>query len=111
VFGVTTPLDAIDREGITRISVDDVARAKSAGEHWKLVGTIENRDGQLTTSVRPQRLPAAHPLAGVSGATNALVYTTRYLNDVTMIGPGAGRMETGFAVLQDLFSMYRDDRD
>ncbi|MBE0696619.1 MAG: homoserine dehydrogenase, partial [Anaerolineaceae bacterium] len=43
----------------------------------------------------------------VGGVTNAIVYSTRLLGDVMMQGPGAGRLQTGYAIIQDLFSIYR----
>jgi homoserine dehydrogenase len=46
-----------------------------------------------------------HPLAGVGGATNAMTITTDTLGDVTVVGPGAGRRETGFALLIDLIEI------
>ena len=63
-------------------------------------------DGKLSASVRPQRLPLAHPLARVSGATNAITYTTQLLDEVTLVGPGAGRLPTGYAIIEDLLSIY-----
>ena len=47
-----------------------------------------------------------HPLAGVGGATNAVHFTTDYVGEVTLIGPGAGRLPTGYAVLEDLIAIY-----
>src|SRR5262249_61698781 len=52
-------------------------------------------------------IPATHPLASVSGATNALTFTTELLGDVTIIGPGAGRLETGYALICDLLAIHR----
>ncbi len=62
-------------------------------------------DGSVKASVRPEKLPLNDPLAGVSGATNALTYNTDELGPVTIIGPGAGRRETGFALLIDLLEI------
>ncbi len=56
---------------------------------------------------RPEFLPENHPLARVSGVTNAIVYSTNLLGDVTIQGPGAGRLQTGYAVIQDLLCIYR----
>lgn len=107
VLGVPTPFRSVERKGITQITQADIAEAKAAGEHWKLVGTAEKVDGQVIARVCPERLPATHPLANISGATNALVYTTDYLGEVTLIGPGAGRLATGYAIIQDLLNIYR----
>jgi homoserine dehydrogenase len=49
----------------------------------------------------------SHPLAGVSGATNAITYVTDLLGEVTLVGAGAGRRETGFALLSDLLEINR----
>jgi homoserine dehydrogenase len=36
------------------------------------------------------------------GATNALTIRTDALGEMTIVGPGAGRTQTGFAMLNDL---------
>jgi homoserine dehydrogenase len=96
----------VDRTGITRLKVSDINDAKAAGERWKLIGALERgENGKLKASVKPMRLPVTHPLAGVSGATNAIHFTTDLLGDVTLIGPGAGRLATGYAVIQDLLAL------
>ncbi len=63
--------------------------------------------GRVHTSVRATRLPLSHPLASVSGATNALTYTTDLLGEGTLVDPGAGRVETGCALLSDLLAIHR----
>jgi homoserine dehydrogenase len=107
VLGVPVPFDAIERQGISHLTVDDIASARAEGKHWKLVGTLEpDGAGGVHASVCPECLPDDHPLARVSGATNALVYSTDLVGDITLIGPGAGRVQTGYAIIQDLFCMY-----
>jgi homoserine dehydrogenase len=97
----------IEPEGITRLTPEDMRNAEQAGERWKLIAGLERKDYGLTASVAPRRLPLSHPLAAVSGATNAITYTTDLLGDVTLIGPGAGRLETGYAILSDLLAIDR----
>jgi homoserine dehydrogenase len=103
----TISMADVNRTGITQLTVEDISSAKAAGERWKLIGSLEFKDGTLAASVKPQRLPVTHPLASVSGATNAIHYTTDYLGEVTLIGPGAGRLPTGYAVLEDILAIYR----
>jgi homoserine dehydrogenase len=103
LFGKQWTLDDLDVTGISGISSDDVAAAKQAGERWKLIATVTPEGGV----VRPVRLSLANPLAGVSGATNAVTYATDLMGDVTLIGAGAGRKETGFAALADLLDIHR----
>jgi homoserine dehydrogenase len=57
--------------------------------------------------VKPTRLPISHPLASIGGATNAITFTTDLLGDVTLVGPGAGRIETGYAIVGDLLAIHR----
>ena len=42
------------------------------------------------------------------GATNALAIKTDVLSEVTIVGPGAGRKETGFSMLNDLLTIVRN---
>jgi homoserine dehydrogenase len=96
----------VERTGISRLTLEDIQQAKQAGERWKLIASLEEKDGKLRARVSPIRLPLSHPLAGVSGATNAITYETQALGRVTLIGPGAGRQQTGFAMLTDLLSIH-----
>jgi homoserine dehydrogenase len=97
----------VDRTGISRLTPADIAAAAASGERWKLIGKVERVEDKLVASVRPTRLPIAHPLASVGGATNAITFTTELLGDVTIVGPGAGRLETGYALVGDLLAMNR----
>lgn len=97
----------VDRQGISHLTVEDIAAAAAAGEKWKLIGKVEKTPEGVRASVKPMRLPLAHPLAAVDGATNAITYTTDLLGDVTLIGPGAGRVETGYSLLVDLLHIHR----
>lgn len=94
-------------EGITKITQDDIKKAKEQNARWKLIGTVEKKDGKVIGSVAPEMLDLSHPLAGVMGATNALTFTTDLLGDVTIIGPGAGKIETGFSILTDILAIHR----
>ena len=101
----------VKQKGITQLTSQDIVEAKAAGERWKLIGSVERKsDGGFEASVQPKRLPLAHPLASVSGAINAITYTTDLLGDVTLVGPGAGRVETGYALLGDLLAIHRNSR-
>jgi len=90
--------------GISGITRSEIESAQTKNQRWKLIGTIENVDGQIQGSVKPVKLDSTHPLYGVGGATNAITYSTDFLGDVTLIGPGAGRIETGYAIIGDILS-------
>jgi len=96
----------VDRQGIREVTAEDVAAASAAGERWKLIGSVERApDGGVVASVRPQRIALSHPLAAIGGATNACTFTTDLLDEVTIVGPGAGRLATGYALVEDLIAL------
>lgn len=106
LFGTIGGLEGIDITGITGITRDNVLMASEANERWKLIAEA-TPDG---ARVQPMRLSQTDPLANVSGATNAITFTTDLMGDVTVIGAGAGRKETGAAILSDLLALYRERR-
>jgi homoserine dehydrogenase len=94
-------------EGITKITPDQIAEAAKQGKRYKLIGRAALEGDTLTASVKPVALPLNDPLAGVGGATNAITFETDLLGAVTVVGPGAGRLETGFSILADLIEIGR----
>ena len=104
-----TPLswEQVSCEGISHLTLDDVQQARAEGKRWKLIAQLRRVGDEIEASVGPQAIPAHAPLAGVGGATNAITYVTDLLGEVTLVGPGAGRRETGFALLADLLDIHR----
>jgi homoserine dehydrogenase len=107
LMGKSITMQEVNRQGITHLTLADIEQARREGKRWKLIGSLEVSEGTIKASVRPLALPLSNPLAQVMGATNAINYTTRYLGDVTLVGAGAGRLETGYALLADILSIYR----
>lgn len=93
--------------GISNISAEDIATASRNGQCWKLIGAAKRQaDGSVQASVAARLLPLSHPLAGISGATNAVSFTTELVGAVTVSGPGAGKIETAFALLSDIVAIH-----
>ncbi|MBS3179938.1 MULTISPECIES: homoserine dehydrogenase [unclassified Pseudoclavibacter] len=106
VLGVDVSLASIDTQGISGISDADIREASEQGLRWKLIGSATRTDdGGVTAAVRPVALGEEHPLAGIAGATNAVTFTTDLLGQVTVSGPGAGRVETAYALLSDIIAI------
>jgi homoserine dehydrogenase len=101
------PSDVI-REGITKITYQDVVKAKKQNQRYKLIGEITAKDGKVSAQVTPQKLPLTDPLANVMDTTNAITFETDFVGPITVIGKGAGRIETGFAILSDLLDINRN---
>lgn len=103
LFGSSLKMADLDVGGITRISAADIADAKAAGQRYKLIARATPTGGE----VKAMPLPLSDPLASVSGSTNAITLETDLLGDVTLIGAGAGKLETGCAILSDLLAIAR----
>jgi homoserine dehydrogenase len=94
-------------KGISSITKADVVAAKAKGFRYKLIAQAKSEGGVVTANVSPQKLPLADPLAGVMGAQNALSLETDLMGKVTIQGAGAGKTETGFAILSDILAVHR----
>ena len=107
VFGASLAPDDTPCTGITEITPAQIEAAAADGKRHKLIGRVWRDGDTVRASVAPQLMELSHPLAGVGGATNAMTISTDTLGDVTVVGPGAGRRETGFSLLNDLIAINR----
>ncbi len=99
--------EQVTRRGITGITSGQIEEAKIKGKKWKLISRITLSDDGVIASVGPEMIPLTDPLAGVSGPTNAITYECDLMGPVTLMGAGAGRIETGFSLLIDLIHIVR----
>ena len=102
VFGSHSKPADFPCKGITEITAKAIADAKARGKRFKLIGKVWREGDRVKASVGPEEIDLNHPLAGVMGATNAVTITTDALGNVTIVGPGAGRKETGYSTLIDI---------
>ena len=101
-------LSEVHCEGIRGMSKDDIESARKEGKRWKLIASAERiDDGTIIASVKPEKLSLNHPLASVMGVTNSITFSTEYLGDVTITGPGAGAFPTGYAIFTDILDIIR----
>jgi homoserine dehydrogenase len=108
VFGQALKPDQIVRQGITHITKDQMLQALKEGKRIKLLGSLFfNADNRLEAHVEPVALPEQEALAQVDGIMNAITFQSDTLSQVTIVGPGAGRLETGQGLLADLIAVAR----
>jgi homoserine dehydrogenase len=106
VFDEQLIQEDIKVSGISEITLSDVKEASSNNERWKLIGSVwKDNKGKVHGSVSPKLIPINDSLYGISDATNALKITSNILGDTTIIGEGAGKIETGFALYNDIISI------
>ncbi|HEY0258217.1 MAG TPA: homoserine dehydrogenase [Lacisediminihabitans sp.] len=111
-FHTTVPLEAVHREGITGVTLDQIEAARKAGYVVKLLAICErltDADGVegLSARVYPALVSRDHPLAAVHVAKNAVFIEAEAAGDLMFYGAGAGGIETASAVLGDLVSAAR----
>ncbi len=100
------PPDVI-RKGISQVTPSEIKNANSEGRTIKLIAEIKREGENVYAAVSPQTIDIGSPLGKINGATNAISFKTDLLGEVTVIGPGAGKKETGFALLSDLIKINK----
>lgn len=101
-FHTCVPYGSIFREGITKVTANDIKNAHDLGYEIKLLA-IGKRDGDgLEARVHPVFVPKDHPLASVSGAFNAVYLNGDFVGDLMFYGAGAGAHPTGSAIVSDV---------
>jgi homoserine dehydrogenase len=101
-------------EGIRQVTAADIAAATGMGCVIKLLAICERTpataEGPEAVSARvyPAMIPAAHPLAAVDGAFNAVFVEAEAAGQLMFYGQGAGGAPTASAVLGDLVAVARN---
>ncbi|MFI0982518.1 homoserine dehydrogenase [Streptomyces sp. NPDC021093] len=103
-----SPTD-VYREGITGVTAQDVADARSRGCVVKLLTVLERPAGQgeVLARVHPTMVPLTHPLAQVKGADNAVVVEAAGAGELLFRGAGAGGVPTASSVVGDVVTAAR----
>lgn len=113
-FGAQIDFDAVDCEGISAVRAADIAQAEALGYVIRLIGMadVEAREGTrpaLLQQVKPCLVPKEHPLAHVTGATNAVVVEGNFSGRLLFQGAGAGDGPTASAVVADIIDIARGE--
>ena len=103
----------VPAEGITGVTLSDVAWAESCGKKLKLLGrAIRQADGRVCAYVSPHLVDVENPLAGVEDVFNAIAVKGNAIGDVMFYGRGAGKLPTASAVVADVIdaAKHRDEK-
>lgn len=110
-FGHTIKPEQVVRKGITAVTKEQIQQATNHNARIKLVASLnavtDLGDTPLEARVEPVELPLSDSLARVDGVMNAITLQTDTLAEVTIVGPGAGRLQTGQGLLSDLLAIAR----
>lgn len=108
VLDMPATLDDVSVEGITGVTAADLERAKAEDRVIKLVASaVRQEDGTYSLTVAPTPLPAAHPLARLSGQQMGIVYHTDIYGTISAAILEEEPIPSAATMLRDLLSIYR----
>lgn len=102
-FGDKIEPDEVSCQGISGITLDDVAAASELGYVIKLIGRAKRTEsGKIFAFVAPHLVPKTSPLACVEDVFNGILVTGNMVGEVMFYGQGAGKHATASAVVADM---------
>jgi len=101
-FNTDVRLQDIYVEGIGGIHPSDIAYGAQLGYVLKLLAIGRLSGDRISLRVHPTFVPAANPLATVSGGNNGVLVRGHAVGDTFYVGPGAGQMPTASSIVADL---------
>jgi len=106
LMGGDLKIKGVSVKGIDTVTETDIIKALKDRKHWKLIATAKKTERGIIASVAPEILSDQDPLSKITGSINAINFTTDILGNIMVSGPGAGKRETGYALLSDLLYIY-----
>lgn len=107
IWGKGVTLDDVDRTGIDLLTPDAIRLAEEQECTIRLIAEADKKTGRLRVS--PRIIAKSHPLV-VDNTLNAITISTDMAKEITLIGRGAGSVETASAIIGDLL-FIRDCHD
>ena len=109
-FGVHIPIEKIYREGITRITGQDMQIAHELGMTIKLLAIAKKNGNEVEARVHPTMIPLSHPIASVKGVFNSIYLNGSAVGELMFYGKGAGAFPTASSVVSDIIYAINMDR-
>ncbi len=102
IMGMKVTLPDIKCTGIREVTTEDIKKAAKKNCAIKLIASC-NKD----LEVGPKEVSFEDPLC-VNGTLNAIAFTSEHSGTQTIIGKGAGGMETASSILRDLLHIRQE---
>lgn len=109
-FETHVSVDEIYREGITKVTPEDMAYADELGYTIKLLAIAKRSAGAVEARVHPTLIPKSHPLAAVKDVFNAVFIEGDSVGELMFYGRGAGKLPTASAVVADVVEAVQNLR-
>ncbi len=102
IMGMKVTMPDIKCTGIRKVTTEDIKKAAKKKCAIKLIASC-NKD----LEVAPKEVSIEDPLF-VNGTLNAIAFTSEHSGTQTIIGKGAGGMETASSILRDLLHIRQE---
>ncbi|MDC3415070.1 homoserine dehydrogenase [Aquibacillus sp. 3ASR75-11] len=109
LMGTPVSAEDIPCEGISNITQEMIQQALKENKKWRLLARVTKENGNVTASIKPEKIDADDPLAGVTGSTNAILYECDLAGPILLTGAGAGLIETGYSLLIDIIHYQKQN--
>jgi homoserine dehydrogenase len=106
-FGIPLQYDKTYTEGISKITLEDVAYAEELGYRIKHLGVARRTEAGVEQRVHPTLIPKSRLIANVNGVMNAVLVKGDAVGATLYYGAGAGDEATGSAVIADIIDVAR----
>ncbi|MDP8906240.1 MAG: homoserine dehydrogenase, partial [Thermoproteota archaeon] len=100
IMGYKVSMKDVDKKGISDVKLDDINDAIKNRKNIKLIAKCDEKN----LYVKPSIISTDDPIC-VNGTLNAVTFKSVHSGDQTIIGRGAGGMETASSVLRDLIEI------
>ena len=110
-FGAPVSFESIYREGIDRLTPEDIRFADEFGYCLKLLAVARDVGGMVEARVHPAMLSKDHIMANVNDVYNAVYIEGDFVGPNLYYGLGAGRGPAGSAVVSDIIALARQIRN
>jgi len=97
-------------EGITKVTKEDIAIAKSLGYTIKLLALCRNDGESIEARVHPSLIPEGNPLSNVKDTYYAIFVNGEELGETMFYGLGIGRLPSAIAILDDVVAVAQNIR-
>ena len=102
IMGMKVTMPDINCTGIRNVTIEDIKKAAKNNCAVKLIASCNKE-----LVVGPKEVPNDDPLC-VNGTLNAIAFTSEHSGTQTIIGKGAGGMETASSILRDLLDIRQE---
>jgi homoserine dehydrogenase len=107
-FGIPLSYESVFKEGITRITAEDIEFASELGYRIKLLAIAKAVNGEVEMRVHPTMVPNEYLISKIDGVFNAIYVMGDAAGSSLYYGRGAGDMPTGSAVVADIVDISKN---